>query len=225
MTSLETMNERTATLAASPEWKALQAHYESVKGLQLAGAVRRRSEAQRAVQPRGGRPLPRLFEEPHHRRDPSPARRSRPRTKASRSGGTRCSPARRSTSAKTAPSCMSRCGRRGAERSSSTARTSCPRFTRCSTGWRLSRTRCGRAPGRATAASASATSINIGIGGSYLGPEMAYRALREFCDPGLTVRFVANVDGADFDRGDRRVSIRTRRCSSSPRRPSRRWRR
>jgi glucose-6-phosphate isomerase len=42
--------------------------------------------------------------------------------------------------------------------------------------------------------------INIGIGGSYLGPEMAYRALRTFCDPGITVRFVANVDGADFAR-------------------------
>ena len=27
---------------------------------------------------------------------------------------------------------------------------------------------------------------------------MAYRALREYCDPGLTVRFVANVDGADI---------------------------
>ena len=42
--------------------------------------------------------------------------------------------------------------------------------------------------------------INIGIGGSYLGPEMAYRALRPFCDPGLTVRFVAHVDGAEFTK-------------------------
>jgi glucose-6-phosphate isomerase len=42
--------------------------------------------------------------------------------------------------------------------------------------------------------------INIGIGGSYLGPEMAYRALRPFCDPGLALRFVANVDGADFTK-------------------------
>ena len=40
--------------------------------------------------------------------------------------------------------------------------------------------------------------INIGIGGSYLGPEMAYRALRTFSDPGMTFRFVANVDGAAF---------------------------
>ena len=40
--------------------------------------------------------------------------------------------------------------------------------------------------------------INVGIGGSHLGPEMAYRALRQFSDPSLTLRFVANVDGAAF---------------------------
>ncbi len=40
--------------------------------------------------------------------------------------------------------------------------------------------------------------INIGIGGSYLRPEMAYRALRPFSDQGMTFRFVANVDGAEF---------------------------
>ncbi len=40
--------------------------------------------------------------------------------------------------------------------------------------------------------------VNIGIGGSYLGPEMAYRALRPFSERSMTFRFVANVDGADF---------------------------
>jgi glucose-6-phosphate isomerase len=40
--------------------------------------------------------------------------------------------------------------------------------------------------------------VNIGIGGSYLGPEMAYRALRAFSDRSITFRFVANVDGANF---------------------------
>ena len=40
--------------------------------------------------------------------------------------------------------------------------------------------------------------INIGIGGSYLGPEMAYLALRPFSDRDLTCRFVSNVDGANF---------------------------
>jgi glucose-6-phosphate isomerase len=41
--------------------------------------------------------------------------------------------------------------------------------------------------------------VNIGIGGSYLGPEMAYRALRPYSDRSMTFRFVANVDGADFN--------------------------
>jgi glucose-6-phosphate isomerase len=36
--------------------------------------------------------------------------------------------------------------------------------------------------------------VNIGIGGSDLGPAMAYQALRDESDPGLTMRFVSNVD-------------------------------
>ena len=40
--------------------------------------------------------------------------------------------------------------------------------------------------------------VNIGIGGSDLGPVMAYEALRPYSDRGLTVRFVSNVDPADF---------------------------
>jgi glucose-6-phosphate isomerase len=40
--------------------------------------------------------------------------------------------------------------------------------------------------------------VNIGIGGSDLGPEMAYQALAFYSDRGLTVRFVSNVDGTDF---------------------------
>ncbi|HEX8882707.1 MAG TPA: hypothetical protein VF749_21850, partial [Candidatus Acidoferrum sp.] len=40
--------------------------------------------------------------------------------------------------------------------------------------------------------------INVGIGGSDLGPVMAYEALRHYTDPDLTFRFVSNVDGTDF---------------------------
>ncbi|MGW0288665.1 glucose-6-phosphate isomerase [Streptomyces tuirus] len=40
--------------------------------------------------------------------------------------------------------------------------------------------------------------VNIGIGGSDLGPAMAYEALRPFTDRDLTFRFVSNVDGADL---------------------------
>jgi glucose-6-phosphate isomerase len=40
--------------------------------------------------------------------------------------------------------------------------------------------------------------INVGIGGSDLGPVMAYEALRHYTDRGMTFRFVSNVDSTDF---------------------------
>jgi glucose-6-phosphate isomerase len=40
--------------------------------------------------------------------------------------------------------------------------------------------------------------VNIGIGGSDLGPVMAYEALKHYSDRMLTFRFVSNVDGTDF---------------------------
>jgi glucose-6-phosphate isomerase len=40
--------------------------------------------------------------------------------------------------------------------------------------------------------------VNIGIGGSDLGPVMAYEALKHYSDRTLTFRFVSNIDGIDF---------------------------
>ncbi len=40
--------------------------------------------------------------------------------------------------------------------------------------------------------------VNIGIGGSDLGPVMAYEALRHYSDRALTFRFVSNIDATDF---------------------------
>ena len=40
--------------------------------------------------------------------------------------------------------------------------------------------------------------INVGIGGSDLGPVMAYEALRHYSDRSMTFRFVSNIDGTDF---------------------------
>ncbi|TMK01151.1 MAG: glucose-6-phosphate isomerase, partial [Alphaproteobacteria bacterium] len=40
--------------------------------------------------------------------------------------------------------------------------------------------------------------INIGIGGSDLGPAMAYEALKSYSDRAMSFRFVSNVDGTDF---------------------------
>lgn len=42
------------------------------------------------------------------------------------------------------------------------------------------------------------TVINIGIGGSDLGPAMAYQALRPYCDPNISVRYVSNIDPDDL---------------------------
>jgi glucose-6-phosphate isomerase len=48
--------------------------------------------------------------------------------------------------------------------------------------------------------------INVGIGGSDLGPVMAYEALRYYTDRELTFRFVSNVDATDFVEATRDLS-------------------
>jgi glucose-6-phosphate isomerase len=48
--------------------------------------------------------------------------------------------------------------------------------------------------------------INIGIGGSDLGPVMAYEALRYYCTRDITFRFVSNVDSTDFAEAVRDLS-------------------
>ncbi len=45
--------------------------------------------------------------------------------------------------------------------------------------------------------------VNIGIGGSDLGPVMAYEALKEYSDRNMTFRFVSNVDATDFAEATR----------------------
>jgi len=50
--------------------------------------------------------------------------------------------------------------------------------------------------------------VNIGIGGSDLGPVMAYEALRHYSDRALRFRFVSNVDGTDFVEAVRDLDAR-----------------
>jgi glucose-6-phosphate isomerase len=45
--------------------------------------------------------------------------------------------------------------------------------------------------------------VNVGIGGSDLGPVMAYEALRHYSERSMTFRFVSNVDGTDFAEATR----------------------
>ena len=51
--------------------------------------------------------------------------------------------------------------------------------------------------------------VNIGIGGSDLGPKMVCLALRQFAHPRLTMHFVSNVDGHDMDAALARVNPET----------------
>ena len=53
------------------------------------------------------------------------------------------------------------------------------------------------------------TVVNIGIGGSDLGPVMAYEALRAYTDRELTIRYVSNVDGTDITEALRDLDAAT----------------
>jgi glucose-6-phosphate isomerase len=57
--------------------------------------------------------------------------------------------------------------------------------------------------------------INIGIGGSDLGPVMAYEALRHYSQRDLTFRFVSNVDDTDFAEATTKSRMRCSRRSQS----------
>ena len=67
--------------------------------------------------------------------------------------------------------------------------------------------------------------VNIGIGGSDLGPAMATIALADYAQPGLTSRFVSNVDPVDLYAATHDLDPEPRRSSSSAPRRSPRSRR
>lgn len=67
------------------------------------------------------------------------------------------------------------------------------------------------------------TVVNIGIGGSDLGPVMVYQALRHYADAGVSARFVSNVDPR-ISSPSSTDSTLPQHFSSSHRRRSRRWR-
>ena len=76
------------------------------------------------------------------------------------------------------------------------------RGRRCACGarpdGRLHRPAAQRRMDRGAPAQRITTVVNIGIGGSDLGPVMVYEALRHYADAGISARFVSNVDPADL---------------------------
>ena len=149
-----------------------------MSGRSISGSYSRVIRDAASAGSRGGGPLPRLLEEPHHGRNISasaatgggirPAgadRRHVPRREDQHHGESRGA-ARRFARAERS---IHRRGRR---------QTWCPRFTRCSTRWRTSPTACAAAQWKGHTGKRIRNVINIGIGGSDLGPVMAYEALR-----------------------------------------------
>ena len=61
--------------------------------------------------------------------------------------------------------------------------------------------------------------VNVGIGGSDLGPVMAYEALKHYSERSMPFRFISNVDGTDFAEATLDLDP-AELSSSSPRSPS-----
>ncbi|MBA3899060.1 MAG: glucose-6-phosphate isomerase, partial [Bacteroidetes bacterium] len=51
--------------------------------------------------------------------------------------------------------------------------------------------------------------VNIGIGGSYLGPRMVTEALKGFADTDLKIEFISNIDGADLQETLKNIDLET----------------
>ena len=131
--------------------------------------------------------------------DDGPARRAGAGGRRRRRAATRCSPARRSTSPKTAPCCTRRCARRAASRCVLDGHDVMPEVHAVLDAMAAfsDAVRSGTASG---ATGKKITDIvNIGIGGSDLGPAMATLALAP-CHDGPRAHFVSNVDGAHIAR-------------------------
>ena len=148
------------------------------QGSPPARAVRRDPAARRADDRRGRRPVPRLLQEPRHRRDAARCCSRWPTTPAWPSGATRCSAARRSTSPRTARCCTSRCGPRAARSIVVDGDDVVPEVHAVLDQMAdfADRVRSGAWTGHTGKRIRNV--VNIGIGGSDLGPAMAYEALR-----------------------------------------------
>ena len=105
---------------------------------------------------------------------------------------------RRSTSRRIAPSCTSLCAPRREPRSWSTGRTWFRPCTPSWTGWRRSADRVRSGDWKGHTGKRIRNVVNVGIGGSDLGPVMAYEALKHYSDRSMRFEFVSNVDGTDF---------------------------
>ena len=189
-------------LTERPAWKALAAHHADDAQSASARALRRRSPARRAPDRRSRRSLPRLLEEPRHRRDDAAAaaagRGMRParahRRDVQRREDQRDRATRGAHVALRAPA---------SERILVDGVDVVPEVHAVLDRMAAFADEVRSGHWRGHTGKPIRNVINIGIGGSDLGPVMAYEALRHYSQRDMTFRFVSNVDGTDFAEATR----------------------
>ena len=190
---------------ATAAWKALDAHHAEVKDLHLRDLFADDPDRGDRLVAEAAGAVPRLLEEPGHRRDDAPPRRRWPRSAAC---ADRIDAMFRGehinvTEDRAVLHVALRMPKGDAHRGRRRA-TSCPRCTPCSTGWRRSPTGSAAARGLGHTGKPIRNIVNIGIGGSDLGPGDGLRGPASTTATATrTFRFVSNVDGTDFAEATR----------------------
>ena len=187
-----------APLRERPAWGALERHYAEIRDLHLRDLFARGRDPRRATRRRGRRHLPRLLEEPHHRRD---AARCSSQLADESGLAERTDAMFRGDRINTTEnrSVLHVALRMPRERSLvvdgvdvvAQVHETLDRMAAFS-----ERIRSGEWKGHTGKPIRNV--VNVGIGGSDLGPVMAYEALRHYTRRDLTFRFVSNVDSTDF---------------------------
>ena len=184
-------------------WKALEAHYREISGVHLRKLFADDPGARRAPRARSRRPLSRLLQEPHHRRNARAARQARRRMRTCAAASTRCSrredqhhrksrrPARRPARARGAVIIVD-------------GKNVVPEVHAVLDKMAAFAERVRSGEWRAIPASASATSSTSASAARISARSWPMRRCAHYSQRDITFRFVSNVDGTDFVEADAR---------------------
>ena len=208
----------------TPEWKAADRPPRAGPRPPPARPVRGRSGPGHAPHRRRRGDVPRLLQAPRHRRDDARSSSRSPRPRGVEERARRDVRRRAHQRRPRIGRCCTRAAHAGRARARGRRRRRRRRGARGARPDGRVRDRCATARG-GLHRQPIRNVVNIGIGGSDLGPAMAYDALRPLRGPEPCVPVRVERRRRRPPRRDRRTSTRPRRCSSSRRRRSRRSRR
>ncbi len=173
-------------LTGTPEWAALQRHYESMRQVHLRELFDGRRGSRHAPHARGRGAVPRLLQAPGHRRDAAASGRACRTLRAPERIDAMFAGEHINTTEDRAVLHVA-FERRAASTIETGGHDVVPTCTRCSTGWRTFADQVRSGEWLGATGQAHHAVVNIGIGGSDLGPAMAYEALGDFTLAGAGV--------------------------------------